>query len=71
MREIILNTLEDVATNCGASSNCQINFSSESARIMIADKLESALKNYTLMMMEDIACPPIEDRCCRDDCHEE
>ena len=70
MREIILKTLEDVATNCGTSSNCQINFSSESARSMIADELESSLKNYILMLMEDMSCPPSEDRCCGGDCHE-
>ena len=52
MREIILETLNDIATNCGTSNNCQINFGAESARIMIADKLELALKNHVLMLME-------------------
>ena len=65
MREIILKTLEEIA------NNCQINFGSESARIMITDKLDSALKNYASMIMEDIACPPNEDRCCGGECHEE
>ena len=65
MREIIDNILEDIA------NNAQINFSSKSARDWIAERLEKELKDYNLMMMEDIACPPIEDRCCRDDCHEE
>lgn len=70
MREIILETLDDIATNCGTSNNCQINFGAESARIMIADKLESALKNHVLMLMEDMACPPSEDHCCGGGCHE-
>jgi len=70
MREIILETLNDLATNCGSSDNCQINFSAESARVMIADRLESALKNHVLMLMEDMACPPSEDHCCGGKCHE-
>ena len=64
MREIILETLNNIDTNC------QINFGAESARIMIADKLELALKNHVLMLMEDMSCPPNEDRCCGGDCHE-
>jgi len=70
MREIILETLDDIANNCGTPNDCQINFSAESSRIMIADRLESALKNHVLMLMEDMSCPPSEDRCCGGGCHE-
>ena len=70
MREIILETLDDIANNCGTSNDCQINFSAESSRVMIADRLESVLKNHVLMLMEDMACPPSEDHCCGGGCHE-
>lgn len=68
MREIILEILNEIA--CGNTGTCQINLQSESARIMIADKLEPALKNHVLMLMEDMACPPSEDHCCGGDCNE-
>ena len=64
MREIIDSVLADIA------KDSQINFSSQSARDFIAEKLEVALKNHVLMLMEDMACPPSEDRCCEGDCHE-
>lgn len=60
MKEIILEVLRQVA--CGNTGTCQINLQSESARVMIAEKLEPALKDYVLMLMEDMACPPTESR---------
>jgi len=60
MKEIILEVLRQVA--CSNTGTCQINLQSESARVMIAEKLEPALKDYVLMLMEDMACPPSENR---------
>ena len=42
MKEIILKTLDEIA--CSNTGSCQINLQSESAQIMIAEKLEIALK---------------------------
>tara|TARA_A200000159_G_C7314055_1_gene335940 strand:- start:444 stop:629 length:186 start_codon:yes stop_codon:yes gene_type:complete len=58
MREIILNVLSDIA--CSNTGNCQINMQSESAREMIANKLEKELDKYVNSMIEDIVCPPLE-----------
>jgi len=43
MKEIILKVLSDIA--CGNTGTCQINLQSESAREMIADKLEKELRS--------------------------
>jgi len=66
MKEIILEVLEEIA--CGNTGSCQINLQSKSAQEMIASKLEVALRSHVLMLMEDMACPPSEDRCCNGDC---
>ena len=58
MREIILNVLSDIA--CSNTGSCQINMQSESAREMIANKLEKELDKYVNSMIEDIMCPPLE-----------
>jgi hypothetical protein len=58
MKEIILNVLSDIA--CGNTGTCQINMQSESAREMIANKLEKELDKYVNSMIEDIMCPPLE-----------
>ena len=58
MREIILNVLSEIA--CGNTGSCQINMQSESAREMIANKLEKELDKYVNSMIEDIICPPLE-----------
>ena len=60
MKEIILEVLRQVA--CGNTGTCQINLQSESARVMIAEKLEPALKDHVLMLMEDMAFSPTENR---------
>lgn len=78
MREIILKVLSEVA--CGNTGTCQINLQSESAQIMIADKLEKELDIYVKSMLEDILCCDLTDReadarntdegCCGGGCHE-
>ena len=50
MNEIILNTLREIACS-------QINLQSESAQIMIAEKLEIALRPYVSDLIEEIICP--------------
>ena len=69
MRQIILTTLEDIATNC------QVNFSAESARIMIADKLEVAISKHISEeisdTIEEIVCGTDKGDCCGGGCHEE
>jgi len=74
MREIILKVLSEVA--CGNTGTCQINLQSESAQIMIADKLEKELDVYVKSMLEDILCCEltdgacnIDENCCGGDCH--
>ena len=52
MKEIILKVLSDVA--CSNTGTCQINMQSESAREMIANKLEVELNKYVNNMIEDI-----------------
>lgn len=61
MREIILKVLSEVA--CGNTGSCQINLQSESAQMMIADKLEKALKKDLSQTIEDV--------CCGGGCHNE
>jgi hypothetical protein len=56
MKEIILNTLKEIA--CANTGTCQINLQSESAQEMIAnkllDKLEPFMQNETMQLVEDI-----------------
>lgn len=59
MREIILKVLSEVA--CSNTGTCQINLQSESAQIMIADKIEKALQEHLNQTIEDV--------CCGGECH--
>jgi hypothetical protein len=52
MKEIILKVLSEIA--CNNTGTCQINLQSESAQIMIADKLEDQLSKYVKQLIEDI-----------------
>jgi len=54
MKQIILKVLSDIA--CNNTGTCQINMQSESAREMIANKLEVELDKYVKEMIEDIIC---------------
>lgn len=54
MKKIILKVLSDIA--CSDTGSCQINMQSESAREMIANKLEVELDKYVKEMIEDIIC---------------
>ena len=54
MKQIILKVLSEIA--CGNTGTCQINMQSESAREMIANKLEVELDKYVKEMIEDIFC---------------
>ena len=67
MKEIILKVLNEVA--CGNTSICQINLQSESAREMIANKLESELQKYVQEIVEN-AVMGGSDQCCGGGCHE-
>lgn len=67
MREIILKVLSEVA--CGNTGSCQINLQSESAREMIADKLESELNKYNQEMLESLLMVN-PDQCCGGGCHD-
>lgn len=67
MREIILKVLSEVA--CGNTGSCQINLQSESAREMIADKLESELNQYNQEMLESLLMVD-SDQCCGGGCHD-
>jgi hypothetical protein len=69
-REIILEVLEKYCN--------QINLTSESARIIIANDLEKELDKYIKSMLEDILCCELTDgtcdadeNCCGGDCHNE
>ena len=67
MKEIILKVLSEVA--CGNTGTCQINLQSESAREMIANKLEPELQRY---MQELVECAVMggSDQCCGGGCHD-
>tara|TARA_B100000085_G_scaffold226779_1_gene212545 strand:- start:700 stop:885 length:186 start_codon:yes stop_codon:yes gene_type:complete len=52
MREIILEVLGEVA--CGNTGHCQINLQSESAQIMVADKIVEKLDPYFRSIVEEI-----------------
>jgi len=54
MKQIILKVLSEIA--CDNTGSCQINMQSESAREMIANKLEVELDKYVKEMIEDIIC---------------
>jgi len=54
MKQIILKVLSEIA--CNNTGSCQINMQSESAREMIANKLEVELDKYVKEMIEDIIC---------------
>lgn len=54
MRQIILDVLKQVA--CKNTGSCQINLQSESAQIMIADKLVEQLDSFNRQLIEDIVC---------------
>ena len=60
MREIILKVLSEVA--CPNTGTCQINLQSESAQIMIAEKIEKALQEHLNQTIEDV--------CCGGECHD-
>ena len=52
MRQIILEVLDDIA--CGNTGSCQINLQSESAQIMITDKLLEKLEPHVRELIEVI-----------------
>ena len=54
MKQIILKVLSDIA--CSNTGSCQINMQSESAREMIANKLEVELNKYMTNKIEEIVC---------------
>jgi hypothetical protein len=54
MKQIILKVLSEIA--CSNTGTCQINMQSESAREMIANKLEVELDKYIKNIIEDISC---------------
>jgi hypothetical protein len=68
MKETILKVLKEI------SDGSQVNFSSESARLMIADKLEEALTKHLQSeiqgAIEDVVCGSDKSDCCEGDCHE-
>ena len=68
MKEIILKILEEVA--CGNTGTCQINLQSESARELIANKLEPEIEKYIQRSIEDVVVGVPENRCCGGNCHE-
>ena len=55
MKEIILKVLKEIA--CGNTGYCQINLQSESAQLMIAEKIEVALRPHVGQIIEDIVVP--------------
>ena len=55
MKEIILKVLNEIA--CGNTGHCQINLQSESARQMIAEKIDLALQPHIAQIIEDIVTP--------------
>jgi len=54
MKQIILKVLSEVA--CNNTGSCQINLQFESAREMIANKLEVELNKYMTDKIEEIIC---------------
>jgi len=64
MKQTILKVLEEVA--CSDTGSCQRNLQSESAREMIANKLEPAI---TQLIQEEISEAIEQVVCCRGDRH--
>lgn len=60
MKQIILKVLNEVA--CGNTGSCQINLQSESAQIMIADKLLAELEPHVRDLIETICVSRAEVR---------
>ena len=54
MKQIILKVLSEIA--CNNTGSCPINMQSESAREMIANKLEVELNKYMTNKIEEIVC---------------
>tara|TARA_Y100000361_G_scaffold70498_1_gene62323 strand:- start:3203 stop:3385 length:183 start_codon:yes stop_codon:yes gene_type:complete len=54
MRELILKVLSEVA--CKNTGTCQINLQSESAQIMVAEKLMKELDPFVKELIENICC---------------
>ena len=54
MKQIILDVLKEIA--CKNTGTCQINLQSESAQIMITDKLVEKLEPLNRQLIEDIVC---------------
>lgn len=52
MKEIILEVLSEIA--CDNTGSCQINLQSESAQIMVANKIVEQLDPYFKNMIEEI-----------------
>jgi len=52
MKEIILEVLSEIA--CDNTGSCQINLQSESAQIMVANKIVERLDPYLKNMIEEI-----------------
>ena len=67
MKEIILKVLNEVA--CSNTGTCQINLQSDSAKEMIANKLEPELQKYAQEMVE-LAVMGGSDMCCGGDCND-
>ncbi len=67
MKEIILKILNEIA--CDNTGSCQINLQSESAREMIANKLEPELQKYMQEIVE-FSVMGGSDQCCGGECHE-
>jgi len=64
IKETILEVFSQIA--CGSTGSCQINFQSESAREMIASKLEPAIQDFIKLQVADAIEEVI---CCRGDHH--
>lgn len=54
MKEIIKKCLDEIAQSCNNSVDCQLNFSADSARNMIANKVAEELDPYVDRLVEDI-----------------
>ena len=70
MKDIILKVLEEIA--CGNTGSCQINLQSESARELIANKLEPELQKYLQATIESavVGGSDVGVMCCGGGCHE-
>lgn len=68
MKDLILKELEEIA--CGNTGTCQINLQSESARELIANKLEPKLQKYMQEIINKVLIDGERDECCGGGCHE-